>query len=197
MKTLDRLKNQLQPGHVYRRAQLLPWSKAVDRHLKALLDEGFLEKMSQGLYYYPKKVSFGEVPPKDMDLVRAFLKSDDFLLTNYNHYNALGVGATQLYNHSVVYNHKRHGKFNLGGKMFDFHLKHKFPKTLSKEFLVVDLLNNLNELAEDKELVLEAVMRKYFSSATPMLQEVVNEYAGERTKNLLQDQAQRNALSHV
>jgi hypothetical protein len=80
MKTLDRLKNQLDAGHVYRRADLTRWSKAVDRHLKELLDEGALQRMSQGLYYCPKRASFGEVPPSDEELVRAFLKTTDFLL---------------------------------------------------------------------------------------------------------------------
>ena len=108
MRTLDRLKAQLHQGRVYRRRELTQWSNTVDRHLKELLDAGALKKMSQGLYYCPKNVSFGQVPPKDEELVHAFLKSNDFLLTSYNYYNALGVGATQLYNHRVVYNYKRH-----------------------------------------------------------------------------------------
>ena len=197
MKTLDRLKNHLHKGRVYRRRELTQWSLSVDRHLKELLNQGALQKMSQGLYYYPKSVSFGEVPPKDEELVQAFLKSNDFLLTSYNYYNELGVGTTQLYNHKLVYNFKRHGDFNLGGKVFSFRLKHKFPKTLSKEFLLVDLLNNLNELAEDKEAVLEVFTKKYFSPATVMLQETVDEYAGERTKNLLRNQVNKKVLVHA
>lgn len=197
MRALDNLKTRLQQGRVYRRRELTQWSSAVDRHLKELLDDGVLKKMANGLYYCPKQVSFGEVPPKDEELVHAFLKSDDFLLTNYNHYNALGVGTTQLYNHQVVYNHKRHGQFSLGGKRFDFRLKHKFPKVLTREFLLVDLLNNLNDLAEDKEAVLQAVKRKYFSSAEFELREAVTEYAGERTKNLLRDGLQTPPLAYA
>ena len=197
VKTLDRLKNQLDPGGVYRRRDLEQWSNTVDRHLKKMVNEGSLKKMSQGLYYCPKTVSFGVVPPKNEELVQAFLKSDGFLLTSFNDYNALGVGTTQLYNHQVVYNHKRHGQFNLGGKTFDFRLKHKFPKVLSKEFLLVDLLNNLNELAEDKEAVLQAVKRKYFSPTEFELQKLLNEYAGERTKKLLRDYLQTDSLAHA
>jgi hypothetical protein len=36
-----------------------------------------------------------------------------FLLTSPNAYNTLGVGTTQLYDKTVVYNHKRHGHFML------------------------------------------------------------------------------------
>jgi hypothetical protein len=37
----------------------------------------------------------------------------------------------------VVYNHKRHGEFSLGGRKFAFRVKPSFPKTLTKEFLLV------------------------------------------------------------
>jgi hypothetical protein len=184
MKTLEELKKHLKPGQVYRRADLEQWSTAVDRHLKQLVEDGTLQKMSQGVYYYPAKASFGEVPPEDEKLVRAFLKSDDFLMTSPNLYNSLGVGTTQLYNKRVVYNHKRHGQLELGGKVFDFRLKHKFPKELSEEFLLVDLLNNLNELAEDRENVLKSAKEKALKEPQPQMRRTVNAYAGERTKTL-------------
>jgi hypothetical protein len=48
-------------------------------------------------------------------LVASFLRDDRFLLVSPNAYNILGVGTTQLHNTPVVYNHQRHGRFNLGG----------------------------------------------------------------------------------
>jgi len=66
----------------------------------------------------------------------------------------VGAGTTQLYNSTLVYNHKRHGVFKLGDREFNFKVKPRFPAKLSVEFLFVDLLNNLNELAEDKDEVL-------------------------------------------
>ncbi len=184
MNALNELKKNLKQGQVYRRVDLERWSTAVDRHLKQLVDDGTMQKMSQGLYYCPARASFGSVPPEDEKLVRAFLKSDDFLLTSPNLYNSLGVGTTQLYNKRVVYNHKRHGLFVLGGKEFDFRLKHKFPGELSEEFLLVDLLNNLNELAEDRENVLRSVKGKMLKEPVSQMRRVINAYAGERTKTL-------------
>ena len=55
MKALDQLKTQLQEGEVYRRADLARWSKAVDRHLLQLQKEGFLRRLSAGLYYRPNR----------------------------------------------------------------------------------------------------------------------------------------------
>src|SRR6266567_8389334 len=48
-----------------------------------------------------------------------------------NAYNSLGVGTTQLYDKTVVYNHKRHGPVSLGGRVFDFRVKPSFPRRLS------------------------------------------------------------------
>jgi hypothetical protein len=42
--------------------------------------------------------------------------------------------------------------FTLGNRQYDFRVKPRFPKRLSDEFLFVDALNNLGELAEDKTI---------------------------------------------
>ncbi len=197
MDALSELKRHLKSGQVYRRVDVQQWSTAVDRHLKQLVDEGTLQKMSQGLYYCPAKASFGPVPPEDEKLVRAFLKSDDFLLASPNLYNSLGVGTTQLYNTRFVYNHKRHGQFVLGGKEFDFRLKHKFPRELSEDFLLIDLLNNLNELAEDRESVLRSVKEKVLKEPESQMKRAVNAYAGERTKSLFNKWMAEGVLAHA
>ena len=120
MMKVSELKSHLEPGRVYRRHDLEKWSNAVDRHLHELQQDGTLKKVAAGMYYYPKKGTFGEVPPSEHNLIRAFLKDDRFLLTTPNDYNKLGVGTTQLYNKTVVYNHKRHGEIKLGNRVFSF-----------------------------------------------------------------------------
>lgn len=182
---VEDFKTHLKTGKTYRRAELARWSNAVDRHIALLLKEGFLEKLSAGLYYVPKKSVFGVVPPDDELLVRTFLKEDDFLLTSPNAYNSLGVGTTQLYNKRVVYNHKRHGEFELGGRKFFFHAKHRFPKKLTKEFLLVDLVNNLKNLAEDSDEVLKNVLIKVPSMDKRQLKYALENYGNARTKLFL------------
>ena len=68
--------------------------------------------------------------------------------------------------------------------MFDFRRKQKFPKTLSKEFLLVDLLNNLNELAEDREFVLQSVKKKVLKIPKSGLKRMINAYAEKRAEVL-------------
>jgi hypothetical protein len=181
--TLGELKKHLRAGKTYRRAELTHWSKSVDRHLQSLVRDGSLKKLRAGLYYCPKKSVFGEVPADDHDLVRTFLKDDRFLLTSPNAYNALGLGTTQLYNRCVVYNHKRHGEFVLGGRTYDFRVKHHFPRqSVSEEFLLVDLMNNLDDLAEDREALLVRVREKVQRMDSTRLKRAAHEFANSSTR---------------
>jgi hypothetical protein len=194
MSRLQQLKRQLKPGEVYRRTELANWSKSVDRHLDELVQEGTLQKLSQGLYYYPKESAFGKTPPDENLLVESFLKDHRFLLTTPNVYNSLGVGTTQLYNERTVYNHKRHGEFKLGNKTFQFKIKPHFPKKLTPEFLMVDLVNNLESLAEDKSEVLKKVADKVEVMDKKKLKHSVVEYGSVKTKKLFAPLLQPHTL---
>jgi hypothetical protein len=185
MNRLEELKRHLKRGQVYRRDDLAKWSKSVDRHLDALLQEDTLQKLSQGLYYYPKLSAFGKTPPEDVVLIRSFLKDDRFLLTSANFYNSLGVGTTQLYNERIVYNHKRHGEFKLGNKNFSFRMKPHFPSKVTQEFLLVDLINNLVTLAEDPTEVLKNIASKVRTWDTKKLTRYVTQYGNAKAKKVL------------
>ena len=182
MRKLDQLKRHLRPGQAYRRADLARWTTSVDRHLKELVADGTLKKLSGGLYAYPKETAFGPAPASDKDVVKAYLKGDRFLLASPNAYNSLGVGTTQLYDRTVVFNHKQHGARQLGNRKYSFRVKPRFPKSLTKEFLLVDLVNNVDQLAEAKDEVLKRVMERASESDSPRLRHAVREYGNERTK---------------
>ena len=184
---LDALKARLKPGQAYRREDLAQWSNAVDRHLKRLVADGTLTKVSGGLYYRPRQTAFGDAPAADDELVSTFLKDRRFLLASPNAYNRLGVGTTQLYDKTVVYNHKRHGTFSLGGRTFDFRVKPDFPKELTREFLLVDLVNNVDQLAENKDDVLGRVKQQAKQANPARLQRYARAYGKVRTKKFFAD----------
>jgi len=186
MKELLRFERKLVKGKVYRRSELSLLSNAVDRHLAELVNGGTLRKVAPGTYYYPKESAFGKVPAEETQLVSSFLRDDDFFITTPNLYNTLGVGTTQLYNKMVVYNHKRHGIFTLGNRSFHFQRKPRFPKVATREFLLVDLLNNLEELAEDKEQVLERALVKASEMDAKKLAAAATKYGTIKTKKQLQ-----------
>jgi hypothetical protein len=182
---MNLLLQNIHPGEVYRRSDLEYYSTAIDRHLAQLTEDGILVKVNHGLYYAPKKSKFGVVPPDDQQLVERFLKDDDFLLVSPNAYNALGLGLTQLYNTTWVYNHKRKGEFQLNGKTFELKLKSSFPKEITKEFLLVDLLNNSQNLAEDFSQTLEKLKNKLHHFNTSDLMKATQQYGTGQTKGIL------------
>ncbi|MEP7007331.1 MAG: hypothetical protein ABI810_15205 [Sphingomonas bacterium] len=186
MSALDELKRRLRPGQVYRRKDLARWSNAVDRHLRQLVDEGRLEKVSGGVYMVPRQTRFGAAHATSENLVETFLGDDRFLIVSTNAYNGLGVGTTQLYNETVVYNRKRHGRFKLGGRTFDFRLRPSVPLRLTEELLMVDLLHNLDRLAEDRAEVLPRALERARTMDPTKLAKALRDYGSARAKRLLQ-----------
>ena len=192
---IEQVRHVLEPGRVYRRADLTAVSSAVDRHLQALVQAGDLKKLAQGLYYAPRKSAFGELPPDDAELVRAFLRDDDFLLFSPSAYNTVGLGTTQLYNRTIVYNRKRHGQFRLGNREFDFRVKLRFPNMLSTEFLFVDLLNNVDELAEDVSAVWARAESKAKQLNGDELSQALRAYGNLATRKRLEGACRSAAAS--
>lgn len=180
---------KLSAGKVFRRKDLADKHPSVDRELGRYVRSGVVRKAAQGLYYVPKATPFGQAPPDAEALVAKFLDDKRFLIFNPSSYNALGLGTTQLYNTTVVYNHKRHGKFMLAGFEFDFREKPHFPSAgqVTREFLLVDMLNNLAGLAEDTDAVLKAVQAKLSSFDESRLQQAITDYASARTRRLLSE----------
>lgn len=184
---IERLAGALKPGHVYRREDLARLSNAVDRHLRELVASGKLQKLAAGLYHAPKSSNFGPLPPSDDELVKGFLRDKEFLVFSPSAYNTVGLGTTQLYNRTLVYNHKRHGLFRLGSRLFDFRVKPRFPKELSSEFLYVDLLNNLEELSEDRDVVLSQARIKLASFDREQLKRTLESYGNMATRKRLRE----------
>lgn len=181
------LVKHLRAGKVYRREDLVPFSTSVDRELQQLVANGRLTKAAQGLYYAPRKSVFGDAPPAEEFLLAAFLKDKEFLSFNPSVYNSLRLGTTQLYNKTIVYNHKRHGVFKLDHRNYDFRLKHHFPKPsqVTTEYLLVDMLNNLSELAEDEEMVLERAQKKLNQFDAKKLSKALADFGSVATKKLV------------
>jgi hypothetical protein len=64
---------------------------------------------------------------------------------------------------------------------------HVFPKKLTPEFLYVDLLNNLEELAEDRDAVLSQARTKLMSFNQPRLQQALDSYGNMATRKRVRE----------
>ena len=193
---MELLRQHIKQGEVYRRSDLEYYSSAIDRHLAQLTKDGTLVKLNQGLYYAPKQSKFGVVPPDDRQVVERFLKDEDFLLVSPNTFNSLGLGLTQLYNTTWVYNHKRKGEYQLNGKIFEFKLKSSFPKNITREYLLVDLLNNMENLAEDQSETLDKLPNNIGSFNVDALMKATQLYGNGKTKRKLKSIV-RNVFQHA
>lgn len=182
VKKSQELYRQMKEGKVYRREELLPFSGALDRDLKELVKSGLVSRPAAGLYYRPSKSRWGDVPASERELVRAFLKTEDFLLSSINAYNSLPLGLTQLSNVVLVYNRKRFGRFILDGLVFDFRRPNNFPSKLNTEFLYVDLLNNLEMLPENSDELQSVLKRRLAELPREKLQKQARLYGKRSTQ---------------
>lgn len=188
MKKLKRytLCSHMKPGLVYRREALLPFSNNLDRDLNILVEENKLKKPATGLYYKPKISRFGELPPSDEALIKAFLKKP-FLIYSWNDYNKLGLGLSQVYNKVIVYNNERHEDINLGNRVFSFKRPNNgFPTKLTKEFLLIDLLNNAKYLTEDVEQLHSKIKKNLTKFNKDLLVKLAAKYGKINTNKFLQ-----------
>jgi hypothetical protein len=127
--------------------------------------------------------AFGIPLPNDNALVRILL-NDRFLMASPNVYSTLGVDTAGLYINTVVYNRKRHCNLSPGGHMFHFRRKLSLPKKLSREFLLVDLVNNSASLALSQEKILARITADVALYDAWRLQRAARDYGNTSTKKL-------------
>ncbi len=139
----------LPPGSVLRTAALRRWGDNPTRLAQRLQREGALRRLGHGLVYVPKHTRFGEAPPTDEALLDAFLDGTPYVVTGPVRWNALGLGSTAMHVHPLVYNTKRTGTFTFGNRAFDLR-RVAFPREVTAEWFVVDLLRNADSVGLDR-----------------------------------------------
>ncbi len=177
---------KLEPGRVYRTRDLKTWGLNAPRLAKRLVQEGKLIPLAHGLFAHPKRSRFGAVPPSDKELMRAFLEGAPFVFTGSEHWNALGLGTTAVFAAPLVYNTKRSGTFDFGGRKFVLR-RVAFPENPPPEWYVVDLLEHVDQAgASRSELsasLAQALARGTFSRER--LVEMAKRYATKATQALV------------
>ena len=186
MNNLEKMRRKLKPRATYRREDFIKLSSNVDRHLKTLVLEKALLKIQNGLYMCPETTPFGKALPEETQLLKSFLRDDNFVVYDLNLFNSLGLGLTQLHNKRIVFNRKRHGDFQFNGKHYHFYRWRESPKKLSKEFLYVEFLNRFDKLAEDTVKHKELLKRQLRKLDQKKLKRAVQNYGKEATKKKLQ-----------
>lgn len=128
---------------------------------------------------------FGETLPDTKKLLKKFLNDDHFVFYNLSQFNSLGLGTTQLYNTQIVFNRKRHGEIKLAGRTYLFYRWREAPKSLSKEFLLVELFNKANYLTEDWDKILKNLTKKLNDFNKKKLLKCLNQFGTKSTQKKL------------
>ncbi len=176
----------LEPGRVYRTRDLTAWGANAPRLAKRLVQNGALVRLTHGLFAHPKLSRFGAVPPSDDEMLRAFLDGGPFVLTGSERWNALGLGSTAAFTAPLVYNTKRSGTFNLGGRRLVLR-RVAFPERPSAEWYVVDLLENADRAGVSRADLATALARALALGRfdRDRLQEMARRYGTKKTEALV------------
>jgi len=149
---------RLRPGRVYRTRDLARWTANAPRLARRLVRQGALVPLAYGLFSHPRRGRFGAAPPDDEELMRAFLDGAPFVFTGPDRWNALGLGSTAVFAVPLVYNTKRSGTFELGGRRFLLR-RVAFPRDPPPEWFVVDLLEHADQAGASRSDLAAALGR--------------------------------------
>jgi hypothetical protein len=175
-------KPRLKPGAVYRTSDLEQWSANPSRLAKRLVKEGKLKPLREhGLFACPKPTRFGDAPPRDETALKAFLKNTPFVFTGSQKWNALGLGTTAVFATPLVYNRKRSGTFELGGRKFELR-RVAFPNDPPPEWYVIDLLENAARAGADPRDIAQALGRARNRFDQDQLQRMAKKFGTKKTQ---------------
>ena len=173
----------LEPGRVYRTRELAAWGANAPRMAKRLVREGQMVRLAHGLFVHPRRSRFGAVPPTDAELMRAFLDGAPFVFTGPERWNLLGLGATAAFAASLVYNTKRSGLFELGGRRFLLR-RVAFPENPPLEWFVVDLFEHADQAGASRAELAVALARALGRGEfdRQRLEEMAHQYGTKATR---------------
>ena len=177
---------RLRPGRVYRTHDLERWSANAPRLAQRLVRDGKLLPLAHGLFASPGKSRFGAVPPSEHEVMRAFLEGGPFVFTGPDRWNALGLGTTAVFAMPLVYNTKRSGEFELGGRRYLLR-RVAFPKTVTAEWFAVDLFEHASQAGTSRADLAEALVRALSRGVfdRERLREMANRYGTKQTAALV------------
>lgn len=119
--------------------------------------------------------------------MRAFLEGAPFVFTGPERWNALGLGSTAVFATPLVYNTKRSGPFDLGGRRFLLR-RVAFPPKPPAEWFVVDLLENAAQAGASRTELAAALSRSLGRGTfdRDRLKQMSREYATRTTQSLVE-----------
>lgn len=130
--------------------------QTVTKALQRLSEEGFLIRLSKGIYLYPESTRFGILTPSVDDIVKAIAERDNALIlpTGSTALNKLGF-SSQVPMNAVYLTTGSTRTLKIGNRKLS--LKHSAPRNFAYKGtlmpLIVESLKELVESSIDKEVI--------------------------------------------
>lgn len=119
--------------------------------------------------------------------MRGFLGGTPFVFTGTERWNSLGLGTTGHFAAPLVYNSKRSGTFDLGGRRFVLR-RVAFPKKPTPEWYVVDLFENARSAETSPDALARALRRAVAKGAfdPERLRQASHRFGTRKTRELIE-----------
>lgn len=106
-----------------------------------------IEKLSKGIYYFPKKTKFGNIPMSDEEIISTFTKKNEGMVVGYNLYNKLNL-TTQVSKKITIYSSKVEGEVKNIRNIEIKNVKTKYSKEYIKIIEMLEVLQNFYEIQD-------------------------------------------------
>jgi len=168
---ITRLKKHIKAGRFYNRSDLKPYSSSIDRDLSALVDSGFLKRISTGLYIK------SETKISEDQLIRKVLggrgENRSFLILPKNIFFEIEDDK------KIILNKKRTNSITVEGIKYNFVIPfNRFPAKYSDEFLFIYALNIQKS---EKSLIFNKFFKHFPKDRWMVLKEAASKFGNKNT----------------
>ena len=106
-----------------------------------------IEKLSKGIYYFPKITKFGVIPISDEEIISIFTKNNEGMVVGYNLYNRLNL-TTQVSKKIIVYSSCVENEVKNIRNIEIKNINVKFSKEYIKIIEMLEVLQNFYEIQD-------------------------------------------------
>ena len=106
-----------------------------------------IEKLSKGIYYFPRITKFGVVPISDEEIISIFTKNNEGMIVGYNLYNKLNL-TTQISKKIIIYSSNVDNDIKNIRNIEIKNVNIKYSKEYIKIIEMLEVLQNFYEIED-------------------------------------------------
>ena len=106
-----------------------------------------IEKLSKGIYYFPKVSKYGVIPISEEEIISKFTKNNEGMVVGYNLYNKLNL-TTQISKKCTIYSSKIDNEIKNIRNVEIKQVKTKFSKEYINIIELLEVLQNFYEIQD-------------------------------------------------